>query len=202
MEEYHRVGRCAGFILDKKISYKFDRSDNALRIIVPAELLEEPAGRMSFRGGRGAFINYNTYAYRYSSVSGMFSSLNADYEAGGNVNNTIIRVHGNYSQFRSENGSSAVNQVRDGYIERDFNRVRIRAGRTIVNDGGFGTGYVDGAIVSSAEGNASAYINFSYDAPEVLSVEFWQNNCFFGNKLFRRGTLNCVIFRLPGSAVM
>ncbi|MHB2094957.1 fimbria/pilus outer membrane usher protein [Pantoea dispersa] len=185
--EYHRVGRCAGFILDKKISYKFDRSDNALRIIVPAELLEEPAGRMSFRGGRGAFINYNTYAYRYSSVSGMFSSLNADYEAGGNVNNTIIRVHGNYSQFRSENGSSAVNQVRDGYIERDFNRVRIRAGRTIVNDGGFGTGYVDGAIVSSAEGNASAYINFSYDAPEVLSVEFWQNNLLLWKQILQKG---------------
>lgn len=175
------------FSLNKRIRFEYDRLDTSLRISVPAELLEEPGGQRRLHGGSGAFLNYNTFAYRYSGTSETLSSISADYEGGLNMNNSIIRMHGNYSQFRSRNASVSVNQVRDGYIERNFNRVRIRAGRTIVNDGGFGTGYVDGAIFSSAEGNASAFINFSYDAPEVLNVEVWQNNLLLWKQIIQKG---------------
>lgn len=175
------------FALNKRIRFEYDRSDTSLRISVPAEFLEQPGGQRRLRGGTGAFVNYNTYAYRYSGTSGTLDSLSADYEVGVNMNNTIIRTHGNYSQFRSRSASVAVNQVRDGYIDRDFNQVRIRAGRTMVNDGGFGTGYVDGAIVSSTEGNASAFINFTYDAPEVLNVEVWQNNLLLWKQIIQKG---------------
>lgn len=186
-KKHGREGRGIGFTLNKVIRHEYDRSDSSLRLTVPAELLEKPADQKRLRGGSGAFVNYNTYGYRYSGVSGTLDSLSADYEAGLNINNTIVRTHGNYSQFRSRNTSVAVNQVRDGYIERDFNRVRIRAGRTMVNDGGFGTGYVDGAVVSSAEGNAAAFINFTYDAPEVLKVEFWQNNLLLWQQIIQKG---------------
>lgn len=180
-------GKGVFFALNKRITFKYDRSDSSLRLSVPVELLEEPGNQRRLRGGSGAFVNYNTYAYHYSGNSGTLDSLSADYEAGVNMNNTIIRTHGNYTQFRSRNASVTVNQVRDGYIERDFNRVRVRAGRTIANDGGFGTGYIDGAIVSSAEGNASAFINFTYDAPEVLNVEVWQNNLLLWKQIIQKG---------------
>lgn len=186
-EKYCTDGHCLGFTLNKLIKFKFDRLDNSLQITVPTEFLEKNINQKRLRGGSGTFVNYNTYAYRYSGISGTLNSLSADYEAGANINNTIVRTHGNYSQFRSRNVSVKVNQFRDGYIERDFNRLRIRAGRTMVNDGGFGTGYVDGAIVSSAEGNASAFINFTYDAPEVLTVEFWQNNLLIWKQIIQKG---------------
>lgn len=184
---YNRRSYGVFFSLNKKIKFKYDRSDNSLRISVPVEFLEEPGGKRRLSGGGGAFVNYNTYAYRYSGTSGSLDSLSADYEAGVNIDNTIIRTKGNYSQFRSRDVSVAINQVRDGYIERDFNQTRIRAGRTMVNDGGFGTGYIDGAIVSSAEGNASAFIDFTYDAPEVLNVEIWQNNLLLWKQIIQKG---------------
>lgn len=175
------------YTLKKTINFKYDRADTSIRISVPAEFLKEPGGQRRLGGGNGVFVNYNTYGYRYSGNSGTLDSLSADYEVGVNINNAIIRTHGNYSQFRSRNASIAVNQVRDVYFDRDFNQVRIRAGRTMVNDGGFGTGYIDGVIVSSAEGNASAYINFTYDAPEVLNVEIWQNNLLIWKQIIQKG---------------
>lgn len=175
------------FALKRKITYEYDRFDNSIRIKVPAELLENPDGKKRLRGGVGAFVNYSTYAYHYTGGSGSFDNLSTDYETGINFNNTILRSHGDYSQFRSRNVSVSVNRVRDAYIERDFNRIRVRAGRTIINDGGFGTGYVDGAVISSAMGNASAFINFAYDAAEVLTVEIWQNNLLMWKQIIQKG---------------
>lgn len=175
------------FYLDKQIQAKFDRANNTLRLLVPVKYLINPEGKQRLSGGNGAFINYNTYAYRFSGGETSLNSINTDYEAGINMKNTIIRSHGYYSSFSNRNARTAVNTIRDGYIERDYQNVRVRAGRTIVSDGGFGTGYIDGAIISSANGNATAFVNFNYEAAETLTVEFWQNNLLLWKQIIQKG---------------
>ncbi|MEW5289859.1 fimbria/pilus outer membrane usher protein [Erwinia papayae] len=184
---YKKTANGKYYVLNPEVKEDFDRSDNSLRIQIPVTYLINPDGKMRTSGGTGAFINYNTYAYRFSGSSDALESTNTEYEAGLNMNNTILRSHGSYSSFRSRGINTSVNRVRDGYIERNVASVKIRAGRTMVSDGGFGTGYIDGAVISSAEGNATAFVNFTYDTAEVLLVEFWQNNLLLYKQMIQKG---------------
>lgn len=184
---YNERGVGKYFYLSEKIRNRFDREDNSLRLRVPSEYLINPEGIPKNNGGTGTFVNYNTYAYRFSGGAGPLESLYTEYEVGLNINDILVRSHGTYNRFHSRNYSTSVNSVRDGYFERDFSSLKLRMGRTIVSDGGFGTGYIDGAVVSSVNGNTTAFVNFSYDAAEVLSIEFWQNNLLLWKQIIQKG---------------
>lgn len=173
--------------LNKAFRIAYDRSARTLKLYVPAQYLTHQEGKNRISGGSGAFINYNTYAYRFKAAGQPVSSLNADYEAGLNAGNAIIRAHGTYNEFHSYNYATRHNTLRDGYAERDFGRVRVRAGRTVVSDGGFGTGYIDGAIVSSSSGYRQAFVNFEYDAAEIFTIEFLQNDLLLWRETVQQG---------------
>lgn len=174
--------------LDKVFSIaSYDRSARTLKLRGPAQYLNVLDGTNRISGGSGAFVNYSAYGYHFSAAGQPVSSLSADYEAGINVANTVIRAHGTYSEFHSRQTATRYSTVRDGYAERDIGGFRVRVGRTVVSDGGFGTGYIDGALVSSATGNHQAFVNFDYDANEILTVEFLQNNLLLWKETVQKG---------------
>ncbi|MFP1883378.1 fimbria/pilus outer membrane usher protein [Lonsdalea quercina] len=173
--------------LNHSIRTEYDRSDATLRLVVSTKLLINPDGMNRVTGGTGAFVNYNAYGYRFNGGESQLSSLNADYEAGINTHNMIIRAHGTYSAFRSHETHARYNHIRDGYAERDIGQIRIRAGRSMVSDGGFGTGFIDGAMVSSSTGNNQAFVDFDYDASEILTIEFLQNNLLLWKQTVQKG---------------
>lgn len=165
----------------------YDHSARTLKLNVPAEYLTVQDHKNRISGGSGVFVNYSAYGYHFNAPGQPVSSLNADYEAGMNADNTVIRAHGTYSEFRSRENATSHNTVRDGYAERDFGRVRVRVGRTVISDGGFGTGYIDGAIVSSSSGYRQVFVNFDYDANEILTIEFLQNNLLLWKETVQKG---------------
>jgi len=77
--------------LNHSIRTEYDRSDATLRLVVSTKLLINPDGMNRVTGGTGAFVNYNAYGYRFNGGESQLSSLNADYEAGINTHNMIIR---------------------------------------------------------------------------------------------------------------
>lgn len=173
--------------LDKVFSVAYDRLARTLKLSGPAQYLNVRDGKNRISGGTGAFVNYSAYGYHFSAAGQPVSSLNVDYETGMNAANVVIRAHGTYSEFRSRQSATRYSTVRDGYAERDLGSFRVRVGRTVVSDGGFGTGYIDGAIVSSATGYHQAFVNFDYDANEVLTVEFLQNNLLLWKETVQKG---------------
>lgn len=175
------------YLLKKKILLHYNRSDRALKLQIPPWYLTYPGNSNKISGGFGSFINYNSYSYHYSSNDSALQTLNTDYEVGVNVDNTIIRSHGSWSLFHDRNNRYQRNTLLDGYAEKDFGKFTFRGGRTLVNDGGFGTGYMDGAILSTSGGNGGAFVNFTYDAPEIVTIEFWQNNTLLWQENVQKG---------------
>ncbi|MDR6680382.1 fimbria/pilus outer membrane usher protein [Pseudomonas oryzihabitans] len=163
-------------VLAAPITRIFSRSDRSLRLTIPPGLLKNPDFIQEKSGGVGAFLNYDTYYYGYQGKTLDSRSLNANYELGANVGNTLLRSRGTLSSFSSSRYSSRRQSLQTLYLDRDFDFGTLKGGRLNSPDGGFGVGYVDGVVYSSSNQISGAgSVAFNYDATDWSVVEFYQN---------------------------
>ncbi|MFU9135857.1 fimbria/pilus outer membrane usher protein [Erwinia tasmaniensis] len=174
-------------VLTASVRMRYDRANNTLKLTVPGIFLQNPSGIKINRGGIGAIINYDLYSNSYKSGATHSRGLSNNYELGFNAENTIVRSHGYYSSYTSNSSSRSSNTLQDVYIDKNIMDHRVRTGRFSSPDTSFGSGYIDGAAISSGSGSGTAFVSFYYDSSEISTAEFWQNDQLIWKQRLNKG---------------